>query len=87
MQDGQPFGLEGIASMSVAISPTMERPYGVERVCSAWEAPRSTFYAQRAAIGSTSKPTCSMKRGPKPLLADETLLTLIREDQIGRAHV
>ena len=69
--------------MSVAISPSMERPYGVERVCSAWEAPRSSFYAQRAATGSTSKPIRSMKRGPKPLLADEELLVLIREDLVS----
>ena len=67
--------------MSVAISSSTDRPYGVEQVCSAWEVPRSTFYAQRAATGSTDEALRSnRKRGPKPLLADETLLGLIRED-------
>jgi len=67
--------------MSVAISPSTDRPYGVERVCSAWETPRSTFYAHRTATGSTDKPIRSTRRrGPKPLLTDERLLGLIRED-------
>ena len=66
--------------MSIAISPSTKQAYGVERVCSVWDAPRSTFYAHRAETGSTSTPIRSKKRGPKPRVPDEKLLALIRED-------
>jgi len=78
--------------MSVAISPSTKHAYGVERVCSVWEVPRSTFYADRARTGSAGTPIRpTKKRGPKPLLTDETLLDLIREDLaaspfIGEGH-
>lgn len=68
--------------MSVAISPSTARPYGVERVCSVWEIPRSTFYARQAAEADPADARIRpmKKRGPKPLVTDETLLGLIRED-------
>lgn len=68
--------------MSVAISPSTKRSYGVERICSVWEVPRSTFYADRAEkTGSADTPMrSSKKRGPKSLFTDERLLDLIRED-------
>jgi transposase InsO family protein len=68
--------------MSVAISPSTKRPYGVERMCSVWEVPRSTFYADRAKkTGSQDVPMRpTKKRGPKSVFTDATLLGLIRED-------
>jgi len=77
--------------MSTAISPSTQRPYGVERVCSAWEVPRSSFYAHLLGRGAKPKVTPPMKRGPKPRFSDEQLLELIREDLaaspfIGEGH-
>ena len=39
-----PFGPEEIEEMSAAISPATGKAYGVQRVCCAWETPRSSFY-------------------------------------------
>jgi transposase InsO family protein len=49
--------------------------YGIQRVCTAWEVPRSSVYAQRAAALCTTLPA---KRGPKTRLTDEELVTRIR---------
>jgi transposase InsO family protein len=62
--------------MSAAISPSTQRPYGVQRVCRIWALPRSTFYrASRPANAAPAKP-----RGPKPPVDDENLLAAIRAD-------
>lgn len=62
--------------MSKTISPGAEKPYGVQRVCDIWEQARSSFYhASRAVPSSTPR-----RRGPRPLISDEDLLTLIRHD-------
>ena len=66
--------------MSQTISVAAGKSYGIERVCKAWEQPRSTFYdrqerAKKAAQGATPG-----KRGPTPLVSDVDLLELIRRD-------
>jgi transposase InsO family protein len=67
--------------MSVAISPSTDQVYGVERVCSVWEVPRSSFYASRAGVEEAKEPaTPTTKRGPKTSMTDEKLLELIRAD-------
>ena len=64
--------------MSATISPSTKRAYGVERVCAAWDWPRSTLYAKRA---RQSAPALVLqKRGPRPLLSDDGLLERIRAD-------
>ena len=64
--------------MSRAASPTTGKSYGVQRVCTTCQFPRSTLYAQeqRAAAPERSH----AKRGPKPAHSDEQLLDLIRAD-------
>ena len=62
--------------MSQTISPVVEKPYGVKRVCHVWEQARSSFYhASRPEVVPSSG-----RRGPRPLISDEALLALIRED-------
>jgi transposase InsO family protein len=62
--------------MSQTISPGAEKLYGVQRVCSVWEQARSSFYhASRQTPESVPK-----RRGPRPAISDEDLLTLIRHD-------
>jgi len=66
--------------MTVATSPAVKRRYGVERVCAAFDVPRSTFYAWRGNETQEQPPTPAGKRGPKPRLTDAELLVAIRED-------
>ena len=62
--------------MSQTISPSAEKPYGVQRVCNVWEQARSSFYH-----ASRPVPQAAHKcRGPRPLISDEDLLALIRHD-------
>ena len=63
--------------MSAMRSPAIDMIYGVERVCSAWEQPRSTYCAQvvRAIAPVVSGP--KQKRGPKTDLSDDDLLGVI----------
>jgi transposase InsO family protein len=62
--------------MSQTISPSAEKPYGVQRVCHVWEQARSSFYhASRPVPQAAHK-----RRGPRPLISDEDLLALIRHD-------
>jgi putative transposase len=62
--------------MSATTSLSTGRAYGVQRVCLAWEYPRSSYYEQ--ASGDPVPQT--HKRGPKPPLDDATLLSLIQTD-------
>lgn len=66
--------------MSAMRSPAIDMFYGVERVCSAVEQPRSTYYAQ---VARTITPAVSsgpkQKRGPKTELSDDDLLGVIRQ--------
>lgn len=66
--------------MSATASPATGRPYGVARVCVAWDFPRSSFYAEQPRPTATSPATPPAKRGPKTKLADSDLLALIRQD-------
>ena len=65
--------------MSREVSPGTGRAYGVLRVCTVWEAPRSSFYVDRhrASLPLQARPVPG-KRGPKPTVSDEELLGLIR---------
>jgi len=63
--------------MSVTISETTGKPYGIQRVCDTWEMPRSSFYSRKAKRTVSFVP---QKRGPKTLISDDELLILIRED-------
>ncbi len=74
--------------MSAAISPVTGKAYGVQRVCCAWEIPRSSFYDRAA---RKVAPLVARKRGPKTPLTDDEVLTLIRTDLetspfIGEGH-
>lgn len=75
--------------MSAATSPETGRRYGVQRVCAAWELPRSTWYAQQAAASPQRPPLA--KRGPRRCLSDERLLAAIQADLaaspfVGEGH-
>jgi transposase InsO family protein len=63
--------------MSRATSPSMQRPYGVARVCQEWGLRRSTCYAQLGRIVSPRRELA--KRGPKTLYTDEVLPDHIRQ--------
>jgi transposase InsO family protein len=63
--------------MSAAISPVTGKAYGVQRVCCAWEIPRSSFYDR---VARKVVPLVARKRGPKTPLSDDEVLTLIRTD-------
>ena len=66
--------------MSCTTSATASRPYGVQRVCRAWEQPRSSFYAARQPVRPGAACAPSGKRGPKTVLSDLVLLGLIKAD-------
>jgi len=62
--------------MSQATSPSTGRPYGVERVCRIWEQARSTVYARHRGVQERKTGgRMPLKRGPKPVVADEALRT------------
>lgn len=74
--------------MSAAISPATGKPYGIQRVCAAWEVPRSSFYGRQS---RKIVPSAALKRGPKTPLTDAQVLDLIRTDLatttfIGEGH-
>ncbi len=64
--------------MSASTSPSTGKPYGVRRVCAAWDVPRSTFYHHRKRSAQPSPTT--RRRGPRPTLSDAALLEAIRAD-------
>ncbi len=67
--------------MATTISPATGRPYGVARVCRAWEVAKSSFYAARQAGADGTKPAARpARRGPKPAISEQDLLTAIRAD-------
>jgi transposase InsO family protein len=67
--------------MAEATSPATGRPYGVARVCRVWEVARSSFYAARQAAADGTGPTARpARRGPKPAISDQDLVTAIRAD-------
>lgn len=62
--------------MSQTISPSANRPYGLERVCQSWEVCRSTHYHRQKNEGKLNPG----KRGPKPKISNSELLEIIKED-------
>ena len=61
--------------MSQACSISVGRPYGLQRVCRAWQIPRSTVYEHRARAGTPRVPA---RRGPQGPCSDEDLVEHIR---------
>ena len=51
--------------MSATISAATGKPYGIQRVCDAWEMPRSSFYTRKA---RRIESPVLQKRGPKTLV-------------------
>lgn len=66
--------------MSGATSLATGRVYGVERVCAAWNVPRSSFYDGQARASGGGLRLTPAKRGPKPRVSDEDLLAAIKAD-------
>ena len=66
--------------MAPTRSPATGRAYGVERVCRAWDVPRSSFYAWRAQTRTPAPAVAPARRGPKPTVSDQELLAAIRAD-------
>jgi transposase InsO family protein len=66
--------MEEAEAMSKVVPPSREKPYGLARVCRAWEIPRSTVYYQRDAAVSP----LPAKRGPTGPMNDEDLVKEIR---------
>lgn len=62
--------------MSHTTSPSVQRPYGVVRVCQEWGLSRATFYHQRSQRARL--PRTPVKRGPKTAYTDEELTSAIR---------
>jgi putative transposase len=68
--------------LSATISLTSAKTYGVERVCTIWEQPCSSFYAWRRSnnIDSAEPATPAQQCGPKTELSDTELLGKIQAD-------
>ncbi len=66
--------------MSKTTSPSVGKPYGLERVCRVLEIPRSTIYAQERRQAANVMPLQRARRGPKPKVSDADLLAAIRAD-------
>ena len=66
--------------MSQTISVATGTPYGVERVCKAWEQARSTFYDRQERAEKAAHGIKPGKRGPRPPVPDDELLELIQRD-------
>ncbi len=66
--------------MAAVISPATGRRYGIAQVCRIWDVPRSSFYADRRRADTTTTPVSVRRRGPKPVVSDDTLLVAIRAD-------
>ena len=58
--------------MSRTASPSIEKIYGLARVCKIWKMARSTVYWRKTHAPSLAK------RGPRPWHSDSELLTAIR---------
>ena len=63
--------------MSHTTSPSVQRPYGVVRVCQEWGLSRATFYSQQGRVARPPRPPA--KRGPKTSYTDEALTVQIRQ--------
>lgn len=66
--------------MSQTDSPSAGKPYGLQRVLSAWRISKSAFYQRRASMNQDEARTePKKKRGPKTELSDDAILGMIRE--------
>ena len=65
--------------MAAETSPSTGRRYGIAQVCRIWDVPRSSFYADRRQVDSTTA-VPAQRRGPKPVVSDDALLLAIRAD-------
>ena len=63
--------------MTAAASVGTGRRYGVQRVCSAFDVPRSSFYARRGQASQSGPVTLLGSRGPKPHIPDAELLVTV----------
>jgi len=68
--------------MSILCSPATNKAYGIQRVCRAWETPRSSLYAQRKAADAQPAESTQPRvmRGPKPKISNAVLWALIEQD-------
>jgi putative transposase len=64
-----------VEAMSLAVSPSSEKPYGVARVVGVWGLARSTFYASQQRRNHPQEPR---KRGPRRI-SDDALVAEIRQ--------
>jgi transposase InsO family protein len=65
-----------VEKMSRRVSASAKKPYGVRRVCKAWEISASTFYAWLKRQQSNVIP---LRRGPQGPLPDEDLVSAIKD--------
>lgn len=79
MRNEGPFSLEEVEALSAEISLETGRPYGIQRVCRAFDLPRSTFYERRDRQAKTGTLT-PQPRGAAPVFSDADLLAAIRAD-------
>ena len=66
--------------MAGSVSPATGRRYGIARVCTVWDVPRSSFYAARHVAQAPAPARPTGRRGPKPAVPDADLLAAIRAD-------
>ena len=66
--------------MSATLSEATGRPYGIQRVCQAWERSRSALYARQTREQQRHKGAEPARRGPTPTVSDATLLEAIQAD-------
>ena len=64
--------------MSLAVSPSANKPYGLARVCRMWGIPRSSVYYHKRR--QVMPPPVRRKPGPKSKWSDQDLEMLIRQD-------
>ena len=69
-----------VAAMSATLSEATGRPYGIQRVCQAWERSRSALYARQTREQQRHKGEERARRGPTPTVSDATLLEAIQAD-------
>lgn len=83
--------------MSRRVSPSSNRPYGVQRVCEVWGVPRSSLYGRRQGSkrarnrAEVGPPVSPRRRGPTPTTSDAELLAAIVRDLkespfVGEGH-
>jgi len=78
--------------VSKALSPSVNRPYGLARVCHEWRLPRSTAQLhRRQATAPRPDPALPRRRGPVEAMSDAALVERIRavlggSDWVGEGY-